>query len=210
MKSITYTLLSDGSSDRILMPILNWLLHQHLPDVAVQGRWADRSRWPNPGADLTERIALALHWEPCDLFFIHRDAEKQSWEDRIAEVRMAIEKAKVNRLPVICVIPVRMAEAWLLSQVDAIRAAAGNEAGTMSLEIPSPKKLEQLPDPKQLLIELLRQASGLSPRRLRDFRAHQRMHDLADRIDDFAYLRELLAFQRLEDELRAAIERLHE
>lgn len=210
MKSITYTLLSDGSSDRILMPVLNWLLHQHLPDVAIQGRWADRSRWPNPGADLTERIELALHWEPCDLFFIHRDAEKQSWEDRVTEVQEAIQKAKLNRPPAVCVVPVRMAEAWLLSQEDAIRAAAGNAAGTMSLEIPSSKKLEQLPNPKQVLIELLRQASGLSKKRLRDFRAHQRMHDLADRIDDFAYLRELLAFQRLEDELRTTVKQLRE
>ena len=191
------------------MPILNWLLNQHLPNVAVQARWADRSRWPSPGADLAERISLALHWEPCDLLFIHRDAEKQSWEDRVTEIHEAITKAKLNRPPVICVVPVRMAEAWLLSQEAAIRAAAGNEAGTMSLAIPGSTKLEQLPDPKRLLLDLLRQASGLSGRRLRDFRPHKRIHDLADRIDDFGYLRDLPAFQRLEEKLRSVIEQLN-
>ena len=209
MKSITYTLLSDGSSDRALMPILTWLLNQHLPNVAIQAQWADRSRWPSPGEDLLERIPLALHWEPCHLLFVHRDVEKQSWQERVTEIRAAITKLTLTHKPVVCVVPVRMTEAWLLGSVDAIRAAAGNEAGDMSLTIPAATKIELLPSPKQLLLNLLQQASGLSGRRLRDFRAHQRIHDLADRIDHFEYLRVLPAFQRLEAELRSVIEQLN-
>jgi hypothetical protein len=42
---ISYTLLCDGSSDRALLPVLSWLLREHLPDVAVQEQWADPERF---------------------------------------------------------------------------------------------------------------------------------------------------------------------
>jgi len=47
MSSIRYTLLTDGSSDRALIPILNWLLRQHLLNHEIQSEWADLSRLPN-------------------------------------------------------------------------------------------------------------------------------------------------------------------
>ena len=55
----------------------------------------------------------------------------------------------------ICVIPVRMTEAWLLIDEKAIRIAAGNRNGTEILEIPKLHELESLPDPKKLLYELI-------------------------------------------------------
>jgi hypothetical protein len=41
MMELHYTLISDGSSDRALIPILNWLLKIHLNDWAIQPQWAD-------------------------------------------------------------------------------------------------------------------------------------------------------------------------
>ena len=41
MRTIRYTLLSDGSSDKMLMPILDWLLYQHCPEYSVKSAWAD-------------------------------------------------------------------------------------------------------------------------------------------------------------------------
>ena len=46
MKELSYTLLSDGSSDKALMPILTWLLRGYLPNWAIQPEWADLSRLP--------------------------------------------------------------------------------------------------------------------------------------------------------------------
>ncbi|MEH2437636.1 MAG: hypothetical protein V7K25_25980 [Nostoc sp.] len=41
MKELCYTLLSDGSSDKALMPILTWLLREHQVECAIQSNWAD-------------------------------------------------------------------------------------------------------------------------------------------------------------------------
>jgi hypothetical protein len=40
MNSVRYTLVSEGSSDKVLMPILEWLLDIHGVAV-VQTAWAD-------------------------------------------------------------------------------------------------------------------------------------------------------------------------
>ncbi len=98
-----------------------------------------------------------------------------------------------------------MQEAWLLIDESALRKAAGNPLGRRPLPVPDPKRLEDLPDPKQTLHELLRQASDLHGRRLarfnRDVRRH--VHRLAQQIEDFRPLRGLSAFQRLEHEVVA-------
>jgi hypothetical protein len=36
MRELRYTLLSDGSSDRALLPVLTWLLHEHTFEFAIQ------------------------------------------------------------------------------------------------------------------------------------------------------------------------------
>ena len=56
MTELQYTLLSDGSTDRVLMPMLTWLLHEHLPNCAVQRDWADLRRLPKPPKTLHERF----------------------------------------------------------------------------------------------------------------------------------------------------------
>ena len=92
-----------------------------------------------------------------------------------------------------------MQEAWLLFDEAAIRSAAGNPNGRQPLELPQLARIEQVPDPKEMLRELLRQASGLSRRRLE--RLDDRPHRVADFIDDFTPLRTLAAFQAFETEL---------
>ena len=70
-------------------------------------------------------------------------------------------------------------------------------------------QLEELPDQKADLHELLREASGLQGRRRRQFLAGLRARRFADFIDDFSPLRELAAFRALEDELGRVIEARH-
>lgn len=76
MNQLRYTLLSDGSSDKALLPILTWLLRFHHVDCAIQSEWADLRRLPNPPRNLSEEIERSLELYPCDLLFVHRDAEK--------------------------------------------------------------------------------------------------------------------------------------
>jgi hypothetical protein len=108
-------------------------------------------------------------------------------------------------LPVICVVPVRMMEAWLLFDEGAIREAAGNPRGRELLALPRLREVENLPDPKSTLHQLLREASGLRERRRRLLRVHSAVHRIADITANFTPLRELPAFRNLELDLRNAI-----
>ncbi len=208
MNELRYTLLSDGSSDEALLPILTWLLRENGIKLAIQPAWADLRRLKRPPQTLSEKINRSLDLFPCQLLFIHRDAEKEPYERRYAEIKKAIQKTgtALDALPVICVIPVRMQEAWLLFDEKAIRHAAGNLYGRQSLYLPPIITLEQLPDPKSILHELLRNASGLKGRRRNRIPTHRHTRRVAEFIDDFSALRVLSAFKALESDIQQTIE----
>jgi hypothetical protein len=67
--------------------------------------------------------------------------------------------------------------------------------------MPAVAALEGLADPKAVLHGLLREASGLSGRRLKRFNPARQALRLGQLIDDYAALRRLPAFCRLEDRL---------
>lgn len=207
MRELRYTLLSDGPSDRALLPILTWLLRTHGVEMAVQPDWADLRRLPKPPRGLLERMRTSVDLYPCDLLFVHRDAEGEPYLSRRQEIVRALEEA-VQLPPTVCVIPVRMQEAWLLFDEPAIRTAAGNANGRNRLDLPRLQHVEGLPDPKEVLYELLRTASGLSGRRRKRLPVSQLAQRVSDFIDDFAPLRTLPAFTALEDEIRETV-KLH-
>ncbi len=72
------------------------------------------------------------------------------------------------RCECILIIPIRMTEAYLLISEDTIRNAAENKHGTIPLKIPGLSLLECLPNPKEVLNDLLRAASEKSGRRLKE------------------------------------------
>ncbi|WP_088253697.1 hypothetical protein [Fimbriiglobus ruber] len=203
MNALCYTLQSDGPTDRMLLPILNWLLSVHLPDHAVTPQFADlRSAQPTKG--LVNRIRMALFLYPCDVLFVHRDAENDDPGVRVIEIEKSIKALNTKMVIPRCVpvVPVRMSEAWLLINERAIRRASGNPNGKSHLALPNIKTLEKQPDPKTLLRELLRNACGLQGRRLKNFNAEARVPQVAGWIDDdFTPLRALSAFQKLESDI---------
>lgn len=210
MNELRYTLVSDGPGDKKLIPILSWLLHKHLPDCGLQPVWADLRELPDPPKDLAGRITLALDMYDCDLLFIHRDAEGQDPNIRYREIEDALGKIAVQKTPpAVCVVPVCMTEAWLLFDVAAIRRAAGNPNGKIPLSLPPLRELESLLNPKQDLYQMLRDASERRGRHLKSFRSEKAAYYISDHIDDFAPLRDLPAFVRLEKELCGIIERKH-
>jgi len=200
MRELTFTLLADGPSDAALIPILRWSLRQHLQLTTIQSEWADLRRLPNPPRDLPSRIQEALKLYPCDVLFVHRDAENQNPDLRYREVKEAMERV-IDRTYYVCVVPVRMQEAWLLINQSAIRRAAGNPNGTKALALPDVSEIESIPSPKERLLELLKDASELRGRRLKKFRPTKHVHLIAANISDFSPLRQLPAFQRLEADI---------
>jgi len=207
MDELSYTLLSDGSSDKALQPIIEWVLQENGVTGAIQGEWADLRRLPQPPANLWERIVWAVRLYPCDILFVHRDAEKQPPDCRLGEISDAANRAadEVDLPPYVCVIPVRMHEAWLLVDANAIRRAAGNPSGSMPLNLPSIASIEDLPDPKKILHDLLKQASGLSKRRLRSFHYRECALNIGRFIKDKSILRRLPAFCSFEEDLRQVL-----
>jgi hypothetical protein len=110
--------------------------------------------------------------------------------------------------PHVAVVPIRMQEAWMLHDEAALRRAAGRPSGRESLNLPKISAVETLPDPKKILHDALKTASGKHGRRSDEFKPHKAAHDLAQRIsdnDNWSPLLQLSAFQRLEQDTRAAL-----
>ena len=203
---MTYTLLADGTSDQVLIPIINWSL-QRWNIAPINPQWVDLGRIPRqPSPERRYRAVFELY--PCDVLFVHRDAEAQPAElrrvqiaENIAEVLGAAAGGAIQVLH-IPVVPVRMTEAWLLADERAIRAASGNPNGNAELGLPDVRRLEELPDPKATLFEALRRASGLNAQRRSKFRARDRVRRIPDYIDDYSPLDVLPAFAALQTDIR--------
>ncbi len=176
MTEITYTLLSDGSSDQRLIPIITWLLHEHCPNLAVQSEWADFRQMPNPPQTLSERIRRTIEIYPCDLLFIHRDCESQTLISRKDEIEQAIIEVTqfIERPTFICVIPVRMQEAWLLFDENALRRAAGNPKGRTLLALPNLSSMKRCQIQKQCFMIFSRMQVNLQDDILNDSRHQER------------------------------------
>ena len=201
MKELRCTLLTDGPTDRALRPILQWVLRQQVP-FGVNLEWADLRRLPRPPKDLAQKVERAVDLFPCDLLFVHRDAEGEPRERRVEEIETALAKVDSwDRGRTVAVVPARMTEAWLLIDEAALRSAAGNPRGSVPLSMPAVQQLEGLPDPKGMLNDLLRIATDLPTRRLHRFNVSQAVHRLAWDIQDYSPLRELSAFRALEQDV---------
>ncbi len=206
---LRYTLLGDGTSDRALMPVLDWLLSQLAGSLPVEGMWADISRAPQKPSNLRERVLFALDYFPADILFIHRDAEAQPPELRHGEVRAVSDELShllaSQDVKTVAVVPIRMMEAWLLFDEPAIRLAAGNPHGLVKLKLPKVKALEGLSDPKMILRDVLVQATELQGRHRRKFDIPHSVQRVASSICDFSPLLHLKAFQRLKADLEAVL-----
>ena len=197
------TLITDGTSDVILLRILEWLVVQLTP-TEIEIRWADLRGLRARPVGLSQRLTAALELYPCQILFVHRDAEGQNPDLRYAE----IQSANVTGRPHVCVVPVRMQEAWLLLDEVALRQAADRPSGTEALNLPDRARWERLADPKAALHSALRTANGATGRRARNFRPERAAHRLAELVTDWSPLRGLTAFQRLETDTRAALVQL--
>ena len=208
MDELRYTIVTDGSSDRALIPILNWILIENGIRCPIQSTWADLAALRHQDRRrLADRLRSSLVYYPCDLLFVHRDAEGATRESRVQEINQAVADLPEGLSPVfVCVIPVRMQETWLLIDETAIKTAAGNRRYAGELELPTARQLEMITDPKDLLNRLLIQASDLNRRRQRSFPVARHARLVTEFVEDFSPLRQLGAFAALEEEVSAAIQ----
>lgn len=199
---INYTLTTEGTSDRVLMRHIDWALEQYSA-VEFNGQWANPASFSSLEKDVGTRMRESVRNFPCNLLFVHRDSDNVGRNARALEIDGAAAASGVLP-PTICLIPVRMTEAWLLIDEQAIRTASGNPRGRDPLHIPNLNGLERSADPKDILSEALVAASGTAGRRRRQFvsslsAARQRVAAL---IDDISILRNLEGFISFENDLK--------
>lgn len=208
MNPFRYTLVADGPSDRSLLPIIDSVLANLGLTLEIAGQMADFRHLTSPPVGLVARIRLAFTQYPCDLLFVHRDAESERRETRAEEIRAASEAAAVPTY--VPVIPVRMTEAWLLIDENAIRRSADNPSGTNPLPLPATGTLEAVQDPKRVLHDCLLTASDLGRRRRDQFqrRMGERVQRVAFLINDFTLLERLPAFRAFRDATHEVVERI--
>lgn len=186
---MAWALVADGGTDRMLVPIIQWAIHRLDPEVEILEP-EFRKRAGSVGDFLAEFSSGSM------LAFVHRDAETESVDQRLAEFE------GVSGNDIVPVIPVRMSEAWLLINAQAIASAAGQPDAQVSL--PRLADLESIADPKRVLGDLLYEAAG-SPtgRRAKQFHRDQisRRVSVARHISDFSPLENLSAFRRFQEAL---------
>jgi hypothetical protein len=199
-----YLLISDGSSDRALIPIIDYFLYE-ISGIHFNGKRAEFGLLRNPPKSLKNRIIKALDLYPdIELIFIHRDAERQTIEMRVGEINENIDKASMvlkEEFSFVKIIPIRMTETWLLIEENAIKRASGNPNSKINLKLPSINKLEQIPNPKALLIDLIKQSSSLSGRRLASLNIHHCISLIPQFIDDFSPLLKLSSIKVLKEQI---------
>src|ERR1022692_2172114 len=107
MPPLKHTLVSDGPTDANLIPIINWTLREAADMPVAEGVRADLQRLPRLPETFVDRIMSAVDFFPCDVLFIHRDAEGEQPEERHAEIRNAVNQA-INdgcNVPAVAVVP---------------------------------------------------------------------------------------------------------
>ncbi len=205
--NIRYTLVAEGSTDVALLPIINWALRADDRVREVEPQFVRPSELPSSSAGLAARIRRACALYPANLLFVHRDSDRELPEVRRTEIRRAVELVG-EVTPSVPVVPVRTMEAWLLIDESAIREAASNPGGKMTLGLPKVGGIERMADPKKVLYDSLRTAADLSGRRLKKFHVPTAAGLVADRVRDFSPLRQLVAYNEFEVLLRQALDRM--
>lgn len=162
---------------------------------------------PPLSTGLATRISAALELFPCDVLFVHRDAESMDASHRQQEIEASWPKSQQTAF-LICVVPVRMTEAWLIASDKPIRLAVGNPNGTASLSLPAVKDIESQLSPKEVLFAALKAASGLNASRKRRFKPHQFRHRVSELTDDLTPLRMLSSFRHLETQVQVFLNNL--
>ena len=203
---LRFLLLCEGSSDTALVPHLRQLL-SYCGAAEVVGAAFSLANVSDPkgvGGSVLERkirAVLAVDSE-FDVLFVHRDADTAGHEERCNEIVAASRNAGVN-VASVAVVPVRMTEAWILLDEEAIRRVAGNPRGRQPLNLPKPARVEDDPNPKKTLENALVTAGGHQGHRRRKFRkkfaAHRRI--LLEQLPVGGALSEVSAWVRLKQEV---------
>lgn len=199
--------LGEGSSDSGITTHIKRIATENQFDIVITDPLVDQLPRP-PKKTIAGRLrAIRDIGGVYDLVVIHRDADGDGRDARLAEIERAVREVMpgVTHAPVI---PIRMTEAWLLIDEREIRLVAGNPNGRMALGLPKASKVESLPDPKAVLAEKLCLATGFNGRKLAKFKQRfpQHRRQLLERIDPNGPIADVPSWRDFNIDLRGALE----
>ncbi|MEU9555602.1 hypothetical protein [Streptomyces fumanus] len=200
--------LSEGSSDQGLVAHVEGIAADQGVPVTVS---APDLRWLRSavGHSVPDKLRTARELGGVyDLAVVQRDADNGPPQTRRTEIAEAVREVW-PRLAHVPVVPVRMLEAWLLLDEQAIREVAGNPRGRVPLDLPKATAVERIADPKQRLKETLAKASGCKGRRLAELqqRFPRNRHRLLDLLDRNGPVSAVPSWQTFVSDLTSALRR---
>lgn len=216
MRPLGCGLFAEGDTDYQFFPPLLTRLVQDACDgvlqkvgvAPVQSCTFPKDRKENFYEHIARRAREFGHF---NIYFIHKDGDgdpHRALRHGVTPIMEAIDEAlPASNRRFVPVIPERTMEAWCLADGHALREVFRCKQAIRDLDIPdSPAKVELLKDPKQKLINL---AERCSPRRSSHCWSHvECLSELGDVISLEA-LRQVPAFQTLENSLREALRELN-
>jgi hypothetical protein len=203
--------IGEGSGDSGITTHIQRIVTDHGRDVVITDPLTDRLP-PPPRKTISAKLqAVRDLGGTYDLIAIHRDADRAGRADRIQEITSAVELVMPG-VPCAPVIPIRMTEAWLLLDEPEIRRVAGNPNGKMPLNLPKPRDVEDIPNPKEILFHALSLASGLTGRRLEKHRQRFSQHrrQLLERIDPRGLIANVSSWRAFNSDLIVGLELIPE
>ena len=199
--TIRFLLICEGSSDAALVSHIQALL---IDCGASEADGVASYR----GRRVSDKVRIGLQYDrSVNLLFVHRDADTMDPDTRYDEIREGVTEAGYDGRWV-GVVPVRMMEAWLLADEAAIRRVAGRPRGTEPLDLPVPDELENIPDPKETLREVLMKAGappGVRRRKRLEADFGNLRKQLAENLPPGGSLEQVAAWARFRDDVDSAM-----
>ena len=199
--TIRFLLICEGSSDTALV--------SHIQALLIDCGASEADGFASyRGRRVSDKVRIGLQYDrSVNLLFVHRDADTMDHDTRYDEIREGVTEAGYDGRWV-GVVPVRMMEAWLLADEAAIRRVAGRPRGTEPLDLPVPDELENIPDPKETLREVLMKAGApRGVRRRKRFKADfgNLRKQLAENLPPGGSLEQVAAWARFRDDVDSAM-----
>ncbi|WP_306590808.1 hypothetical protein [Geothrix sp. 21YS21S-4] len=206
---INYLFLAEGTSDQVLIPIINSLIFETLRlsvNVVIPNFNSVR---PRPTSLNSKLNVVNRLYKNIDFLVIHRDADAAGASSRLMEMEQATA-CSVPSIPWVPAIPVKMTEAWLLTDRAAIFKAIGCRRSDKKITFCPNKRIEGLADPKDYLFQKIYEIADLPYRRRKDLNVNLVRRRIGDFISDSPELRLLPSFRVFEGRLKKVLHDLYD
>jgi hypothetical protein len=222
MRTVTLALYAEGSTDGIFLPEIierttkNILSQRSSPPTQVRLPY---SKWNKP-VDIVKRdqclLYIARETAIYDALIIHSDGDHRGYEQTLSELfqpgKKLVLEAK-DRDEDICadlvpLIPVRMTEAWMLADPDALCSVLSKKVETRALGIPTKAKLvEKELKPKKTLDHIIQ---ALYPQQSRDWkRLKVKLYEELGSEISLKRLSEVPSYQQFMEDMTATLRTLN-